>query len=126
MPPPDTRMPEEKGNELLPNSPLLRTQSANAAEYESSVPVAIEFVCEAKVDAPPTNKARIRGVLQCSGGRQMLFSLRNTGPDQGVGIGKETEDGSLMVLFYHSSMDEARRRFPAVRQDILYAQQQQR
>lgn len=119
----ETRVPEEMGHELLPGSPLLRTQSSNAAEFESSVPVAVEFVCEAKVDAPPTDKARIRGVLQCTGGRNLLFSLRNTGPDQGVGIGKETEDGSLMVLFYHASMAEAHRRFPSVREDILLAQQ---
>lgn len=126
-PPPPAKklLPEEMGNELLPDSPLLRTQGANAAEYESSVPVAIEFVCEAKVDAPPTDKARIRGVMECSGGRNILFSLRNIGPDQGVGVGKETQDSSLMILFYHASMEEARRRFPSVREDIRLAQQGQ-
>ena len=125
-PPSDTRMPEEKSNELLPDEPRLRTQAANAAEYESSEPVTIEFVCEAKVDAPPTNKARIRGIMECTGGKHLLFSLRNTGPDQGVGVGKETEDSSLMVLFYHASIEEARRRLPTVREEILFAQQQQR
>lgn len=123
--PVDTRLPEERGDILMPASPPLRTQSPDAAEYESSIPVGIEFICEAKVDAPPTTKARIRGVFACTGGRNILFSLRNTGPDQGVGVGKETEDGSLMVLFYHASMEEARRRFPSVRDDILLVQQRQ-
>jgi hypothetical protein len=48
----------------------------------------------------------------------MLFSLRNIGPDQGVGIARESEDGELLVLFYHASAEEAERRFPSVKNDI--------
>lgn len=76
------------------------------------------FVCEATIDDPPTEKGRVRGLLKCSGGRNLLFSLRNLGPDQGVGIARETEEGNLMVFFYHASLEEARRRFPSVKDDI--------
>lgn len=79
------------------------------------------FACEAKVDAPPTEKGRVRGVLRCTGGRKLAFSLRNVGPDQGVGIAREREEGELMVFFYHASLDEARRRYPSVKQDIARA-----
>lgn len=79
------------------------------------------FLCESTIDAPPTEKGRVRGLLECTGGRKLLFSLRNIGPDQGVGIGKETEDGELMTLFYHASREEAERRFPEVKADIVHA-----
>lgn len=77
-----------------------------------------EFVCEAKIDDPPTEKGRVRGLLHCTGERQVLFTLRNIGPDQGVGVGRESEDGALLILFYHSSAEEAQRRFPSVKEDI--------
>jgi hypothetical protein len=77
-----------------------------------------EFACKADMDAPPTEKSRVRGELRCTDGRKMLFSLRNIGPDQGVGIAREAEDGELLVLFYHSSAEEAERRFPSVKKDI--------
>jgi hypothetical protein len=79
------------------------------------------FVCTAEIDSPPTRKGRVRGVLHCTGGRELLFSLRNIGPDQGVGVGRESPEGDLLVLFYHASPDEAARRFPAVKADILAA-----
>ena len=79
------------------------------------------FVCTAEIDSPPTQKGRVRGVLHCTGGRALLFSLRNIGPDQGVGVGRESPEGDLLVLFYHASPDEAARRFPAVKADILAA-----
>lgn len=76
------------------------------------------FSCEATLNDPPTEKGRVRGVLRCDGGRKLLFSLRNVGPDQGVGIAKETEEGDLMVFFYHASVEEAKRRYPSVKEDI--------
>lgn len=79
------------------------------------------FVCTAAIDTPPTQKGRVRGVLRCTDGRELLFSLRNIGPDQGVGVGRESPEGSLLILFYHASADEAARRFPAVKADILAA-----
>lgn len=79
------------------------------------------FACEAKLDEPPTEKGRVRGLLQCTGGRRLLFSLRNIGPDQGVGVGRESPEGDLLILFYHASSDEAARRFPAIKADILEA-----
>jgi len=79
------------------------------------------FVCTAKIDNPPTQKGRVRGVLHCTGERELLFSLRNIGPDQGVGVGRESPEGNLLILFYHPSLDEAARRFPAVKADILAA-----
>lgn len=76
------------------------------------------FACEAAINDPPTEKGRVRGLLRCTGERNMLFSLRNIGPDQGVGIARETEEGDLMVFFYHASREEAKRRYPSVKEDI--------
>lgn len=106
------------------NLRIPKMQTASGLEVPAAVPGATEFVCKGTVDAPPTYKGRIRGLLQCTGGRQILFSLRHLGPDQGVGIGKETEDSGLMVLFYHVSLEEAWRRFPAVKEDIEMVQRQ--
>jgi hypothetical protein len=80
-----------------------------------------DFSCAADFDEPPTEKGRVRGLLKCSGGRTVLVSLRNLGPDQGAGIGRETEEGDLMVFFYHASREEAERRFPSVKEDIALA-----
>lgn len=87
-------------------------------EAESGGP---EFICEARIDEPPTEKGRVRGVMLCTGERRLVFSLRNIGPDQGVGVGREAPRGDLLILFYHASPDEAVRRFPAVKDDILAA-----
>lgn len=76
------------------------------------------FSCEAALDDLPTEKGRVRGLLRCTGERKLLFSLRNIGPDQGVGIARETEEGDLMVFFYHASAEEAKRRYPSVKDDI--------
>lgn len=76
------------------------------------------FSCEATLNDPPTEKARVRGMMRCTGERKLLFSLRNIGPDQGVGIARETEEGDLMVFFYHASAEEAKRRYPSVKEDI--------
>ena len=77
-----------------------------------------EFACTAEMDEMPTEKGRVRGLLRCADGRRMPFSLRNTGPDQGVGVGRDAKDGDLLLLFYHSSAEEAARRFPAVKEDL--------
>lgn len=77
-----------------------------------------DFICGAEMDAPPGPKGRVRGMLQCGGDKKLLFSLRNLGPDQGVGIARESEHSDLMVLFYHSSEEEAVRRFPSIAADI--------
>ena len=80
-----------------------------------------EFSCVADIDDPPTDRGRVRGLLQCTDGRKLLFSLRNTGPDQGVGVAREQEAGDLMLFFYHASKDEAERRFPSVKADFTQA-----
>jgi hypothetical protein len=79
------------------------------------------FVCTAKIDNPTTQKGRVRGMLRCTGERELLFSLRNIGPDQGVGVGRESPEGGLLIFFYHASPDEAARRFPGIKADILAA-----
>ena len=84
-----------------------------------------EFLCTAKVDAPPTEKGRVRGAFQCTGERVLAFSLRNLGPDQGLGVAREPGHAGMMVFFYHVSREEAARRLPAVRNDIAKIQQQQ-
>ncbi|MDR1946225.1 MAG: hypothetical protein LBQ51_03560 [Desulfovibrio sp.] len=76
--------------------------------------VGAEFTCSGKVDAPPDRKARVNGVLECTSGRRMAFSLRNLGPDQGLGIARETREDTLMVFFYHAAESEAKRRLPEI------------
>lgn len=79
------------------------------------------LICEARLNEPPTEKGRVRGLLQCKDGRRMPVTLRNLGPDQGVGVGREKEDGDLLVFFYHPCQEEAQRRLPRVEQDIAFA-----
>lgn len=76
------------------------------------------LVCEAVLDEQPTEKARIRGAFRCLDGRVLYFTLRNIGPDQGVGIAREDEGNELAVLFYHPCRDEAGRRLPGAVADI--------
>ena len=83
-----------------------------------------EFLCVAKVDAPPTEKGRVRGAFQCTGERVLAFSLRNLGPDQGLGVAREPGHAGMMVFFYHVSREEAARRLPAVQKDIAGLQRQ--
>jgi hypothetical protein len=75
---------------------------------------ATAFVCSGKVDTLPDRKARVNGTLECSSGRRMAFSLRNLGPDQGLGIARESQKGDLMVFFYHAAESEAKRRLPQI------------
>ncbi len=76
------------------------------------------FLCEAALDEQPTEKARIRGAFRCLDGRVLYFTLRNIGPDQGVGIAREDEGRELAVLFYHPCREEAGRRLPGAMADI--------
>lgn len=92
-----------------PNSGISRDMADNS------------FLCRAIIKEAPTEKGRVRGLLACTGDRQLPFSLRNLGPDQGVGIAKEAAHDDLMIFFYHPSKEEAQRRFPQVAQDILAA-----
>ncbi len=66
--------------------------------------------CRAEFNAEPTEKARIRGVLICTDKHTFSLTLRNLGPDQGVGLGLEPGKDEMLVLFYHPSPEEARRR----------------
>jgi len=88
---------------------------------EAAKHTGVAFVCTADINSPPTQKGRVRGVLHCTDNRELLVSLRNIGPDQGVGVGRERPGGDLLILFYHVSPEEAERRFPAVKSDILAA-----
>ena len=85
-----------------------------------------EFLCVSNVDSPPTEKGRVRGGLQCTGNRSLAFSLRNLGPDQGLGVAREAGHDSMMVFFYHVSREEAIRRLPSVKEDIAKARQASR
>ncbi len=84
----------------------------------ASIDPGAEFSCTATVDEPPTEKARVRGMLDCSGDKLLYFSLRNLGPDQGVGIGRTLTGGPLLMFFYHPSKEEALRRFPGIKEDM--------
>lgn len=79
------------------------------------------FFCESRVNAQPTEKGRIRGVLDCTEGVVLLFTLRALGPDQGIAVGRAEAKGETLVLFFHSSKEEAERRFPEVRRTVLEA-----
>ncbi|MDR1686311.1 MAG: hypothetical protein LBR82_07735 [Desulfovibrio sp.] len=86
--------------------------AGGAAETdEASAPA---FACSAKLDVLPDRKARVNGTLECTSGRRMAFSLRNLGPDQGLGIARESQEGGLMVFFYHAAESEAKRRLPQI------------
>jgi hypothetical protein len=76
------------------------------------------FACSAKLDVLPDRKARVNGTLECTSGRRMAFSLRNLGPDQGVGIAREFQEGGLMIFFYHAAESEAERRLPQILADM--------
>jgi hypothetical protein len=84
-----------------------------------------EFSCAATVDAPPTEKGRVRGIFLCTGERRLPFVLRNTGPDQGLGVAREPDHSGLLVFFYHVSREEALRRLPGVTADIAAARRAQ-
>ncbi|MDR2603853.1 MAG: hypothetical protein LBC55_00670 [Desulfovibrio sp.] len=77
-------------------------------------PSAPAFACSAELDVLPDRKARVNGTLQCTSGRRMAFSLRNLGPDQGLGVARESQEGGLMVFFYHAAESEAERRLPQI------------
>lgn len=87
---------------------------------ESTDP-ALPFQCEATLDSPPTEKGRIRGLMNCDNNEIIYFTLRNLGPDQGVGVGTVHKKAKEMVIFYHPSDEEAIRRLPEVREDIRQA-----
>lgn len=53
----------------------------------SSLEETPSLICESVINAQPTEKMRVRGVLDCNDGSVILFTLRPLGPDQGLGIG---------------------------------------
>ncbi len=77
--------------------------------------------CRAEFNAEPTNKARIRGVMICTDKHTFSVTLRNLGPDQGVGVGLEEGKDDMLVLFYHPSPEEARRRLVQAAADMRKA-----
>ncbi|MDR1488883.1 MAG: hypothetical protein LBS65_00120 [Desulfovibrio sp.] len=77
-----------------------------------------EFACQGDIDSPPIDKGRVRGTLECDSGRRFAFSMRNLGPDQGIGIGREKPEGDLLLFFYHSAQNEAERRFPEIKAEM--------
>ena len=100
-----------------------RTVMTGKGELVLTATNGADFSCTASVDSMPTQKARVRGFLLCTGDRRLPFSLRNTGPDQGVGIARESAEGDLLVMFYHPSQEEAVRRLPEVQADLAKAQE---
>ena len=81
------------------------------------------LVCEGTLNTPPSENGRVRGVAPCDNGQALLFTLRNLGPDQGIGIGRIEDKDSPVIVFFHASDEEAARRFPEVLQDIHKARQ---
>ena len=81
------------------------------------------LVCEGDLNTPPAENGRVRGVAKCENGQALLFTLRNLGPDQGVGIGRIADEDKPVIIFFHASDEEAARRFPAVLEDIHKARQ---
>ena len=79
------------------------------------------FFCEGRINQEPTEKARIRGMLDCTEGVILFITLSNLGPDQGVGVGRAGENQDLLTMFYHTSKEEAQRRFPAIKEALMQA-----
>ncbi|MDR3073462.1 MAG: hypothetical protein LBV01_01895 [Deltaproteobacteria bacterium] len=77
--------------------------------------------CKGTMDRPATDKGRLYLDLDCSDGRTLRVVLRNLGPDQGMGLGHIGEEEDRLVLFYHPSEDEARRRLARLKADIALA-----
>lgn len=110
-----------------------------------------ELFCDGRVDGGPGPKGRIRGIADCDDGSRLLFTLRNLGADQGLGIGRfvpgerpneqpdeqrGAEHGEAgmeyapqpdylgmepLIFFYHPWDEEARRRLVPVKRDIRQA-----
>lgn len=80
-----------------------------------------ELNCTAKFDAPPTDKGRVAGFIDCGNGEILVVMLRNLGPDQGVGLAHAGNPEDIMIFFYHPSREEAERRLPGVLKDIAEA-----
>lgn len=82
--------------------------------------------CEGTMDAPASSKGRLYAELACSDGGTVVLGLRNTGPDQGVGVGRvmraDGEREERISLFYHPCEDEARRRLVRVEADMAEAE----
>jgi hypothetical protein len=91
-----------------------KTAGDNAETAGPDVGTAAPFACSGTMDVRPDKKARVNGILECTSGRRMVFSLRNLGPDQGLGIARESREGDLLVFFYHASESEAERRLPRI------------
>ena len=81
------------------------------------------LVCTAQFDSPPNEKNRVKGILRCENMPPMFVTIRNLGPDQGVGIGRSENaaEDRLLIFFYHPSHEEAERRLPEVINDIQKA-----
>ncbi len=86
-------------------------------------------ICRGKFTTPVTRQGRLHALLRCSDGRYLAVSLRNIGPDQGFGLGRMLTgadldkenfppDEPIMPLFYHSSLEEAARRFVQVEKEL--------
>lgn len=79
--------------------------------------------CQGEFNAPPTEKGRVPGFMDCGKDGLLAVMLRNLGPDQGVGLGHAENPEEMLIFFYHSSEEEARRRLPGVVKDIRTARE---
>lgn len=84
------------------------------------------LICESIIKSRPTDKGRVRGLLDCNDGNVVLFTLRNLGPDQGLGIGTSHEGDKDLTIFYHPSAEEAQRRFPRILEEFTALRQEKR
>ena len=79
--------------------------------------------CAGTMDHPGNEKGRRYVELACFDGSSIILALRNLGPDQGMGIGKQDTTGKRIALFYHPSQEEAQRRLAGIRADLARSEE---
>ena len=77
--------------------------------------------CKGEMDAPANEKARLHVTLLCDNGETISITMRNLGPDQGLGAGRINETSERLLLFYHPSETEAKRRLVQLKAEMEQA-----
>ena len=86
--------------------------------FQSTWRAARAVACSGKMDAPADEKARLRIDLTCDNGETVSITMRNLGPDQGMGVGRINETDERLYIFYHPSEEEAERRLVQIKAEI--------
>lgn len=118
----------------------LMERSCMAGVGDMRLTIPGETECSGSLDHPGNAKGRLYIRLDCLDGSAVILAMRNLGPDQGMGVGKQatptapdgadtpeapdTRGEDRIVMFYHPSANEARRRLTRIRSEIDEASRQ--